>query len=215
MTSTPTTKTTRKRGRPRKTDGPKLPAASKAKKRTTKPAPAIDSLPTNPFVFEVLDLASQQKSSAKTVEALQYYDHDCVKMIMLWNFDSSVISLLPEGEVPYGETQDQTVYMGSLSENLAREAAGGESATGQDLDGRGRTSLRREYQNLYHYVKGGNDALSTTRREMMFINLLQGLHPREAEVLVLTKDKKLTDKYKITLDQVKEAYPDRVWGGRS
>ena len=79
------------------------------------------------------------------------------------------------------------MYMGSLSENLAREASGGESATGQDLDGRGKTSLRREYQNLYHYVKGGNDSLATTRREMMFINLLQGLHPREAEVLVLTK----------------------------
>ena len=217
MTSTPTTKTTKKRGRPRKTetDGPKLPSASKAKKRTTKPAPAIDSLPTNPFVFEVLDVASQQKTSSKTVEALKYYDHECIKMIMLWNFDSSVISLLPEGEVPYGETQDQTVYKGSLSENLAREAAGGESATGQDLDGRGRTSIRREYQNLYHYVKGGNDSLTTTRREMMFINLLQGLHPREAEVIVLTKDKKLGDKYKITFDQVKEAYPDIVWGGRS
>ena len=215
MTSTPTTKTTKKRGRPRKTDGPKLPAASKAKKRTTKPAPAIDSLPTNPFVFEVLDLASQQKSSAKTVEALKQNEHDCIKMIMVWNFDSSVISLLRTGEVPYGETQEQTVYMGSLSENLAREASGGESATGQDLDGRGKTSLRREYQNLYHYVKGGNDALATTRREMMFINLLQGLHPREAEVLVLTKDKKLGDKYNITLDQVKEAYPDIVWGGRS
>ena len=217
MTSSTQTKTTTKRGRgrPRKTDGPKLPSASKAKKRTTKPAPAIDSLPLNPFVFEVLDLASQQKSSAKTVEALKQYEHDCVKMIMVWNFDSSVISLLPEGEVPYGETQNQTVYKGSLSENLAREAAGGESATGQDLDGRGRTSLRREYQNLYHYVKGGNDTLTTTRREMMFINLLQGLHPREAEVIVLTKDKKLGDKYKITLDQVKEAYPDIVWGGRS
>ena len=215
MTSTPTTKTTKKRGRPRKTDGPKLPSASKAKKRTTKSAPAIDSLPTNPFVFEVLDLASQQKASAKTVEALKQYEHDCVKMIMVWNFDSSVISLLPTGEVPYGETQEQTVYMGSLSENLAREASGGESATGQDLDGRGKTSLRREYQNLYHYVKGGNDALATTRREMKFINLLQGLHPREAEVLVLTKDKKLGDKYNITLDQVKEAYPDIVWGGRS
>ena len=216
MTSTPTTKTTKRgRGRPRKTDGPKLPAASKAKKRTTKPAPAIDSLPTNPFVFEVLDLASQQKSSAKTVEALKHYEHDCIKMIMVWNFDTSIISLLPEGEVPYGETQDQTVYKGSLSENLAREASGGESATGQDLDGRGITSIRREYQNLYHYVKGGNDSLTTTRREMMFINLLQGLHPREAEVIVLTKDKKLGDKYNITLDQVKEAYPDIVWGGRS
>ena len=50
---------------------------------------------------------------------------------------------------------------------------------------------------------------------MMFINLLQGLHPREAEVLVLTKDKKLTDKYKINIGHVKEAYPDIAWGGRS
>ena len=49
----------------------------------------------------------------------------------------------------------------------------------------------------------------------MFINLLQGIHPREAEVLILTKDKKLTDKYKITLDNVKEAYPDITWEGRS
>ena len=99
--------------------------------------------------------------------------------------------------------------------NLSREAIGGQSATGQDLDGRGKTSLRREYQNLYHYVKGGNDTLSSVRREMMFINLLQGLHPKESEVLVLTKDKKLQTKYRITFENVKEAYPDIQWGGRS
>ena len=102
-----------------------------------------------------------------------------------------------------------------LSQNLKKEAYGGESATGQDLDGRGRTSLRKEWQNLYHYVKGGNDSLTTIRREMMFINLLQGLHPKESEVLILTKDKNLTDKYKISFENVKEAYPDIKWGGRS
>jgi hypothetical protein len=50
---------------------------------------------------------------------------------------------------------------------------------------------------------------------MMFINLLQGLHPSEAEVLILTKDKKLGNKYKISFENVKEAYPDITWGGRS
>ena len=64
-------------------------------------------------------------------------------------------------------------------------------------------------------MKGGNDTLRPTRREMMFINLLEGLHPREAEILILTKDHKLGDKYKISLDVVKEAYPDITWGGRS
>ena len=181
----------------------------------TKKVVEIPQLPVNPFVFEILDAASSQKSKAKKVEALRRYEHPSVKMIFIWNFDSSVISLLPPGEVPYGETNAQTTFAGTLSDNLIKEAGGGESATGQDLDGRGKTSLRREYQNLYHYVKGGNDTLRPTRREMMFINLLEGLHPREAEILILTKDHKLTDKYKITLDVVKEAYPDITWGGRS
>jgi len=133
-------------------------------------------------VFEVLELASKQKSNAKKVEVLKTYEHDSLKTVFIWNFDDSVISLLPEGEVPYANAEEQSVYSGTLSENLKKEANGGESATGQDLDGRGKTSIRREYQNLYHYVKGGNNTLTTIRREMMFINLLQGLHPREAEV---------------------------------
>jgi len=186
---------------------------TKTKKTTTEKP--IETLPTNPFVFEVLELASKQRSNAKKVEVLKTYEHDSLKTVFIWNFDETVISLLPEGDVPYANADEQSVYSGNLSDNLMREASGGESATGQDLNGRGRTSLRREYQNLYHYVKGGNSSLSTIRREMMFINLLQGLHPKEAEVLILTKDKILTNKYKITLDNVKEAYPDIQWGGRS
>lgn len=174
-----------------------------------------EALPTNPFVFEVFELASKQRSNSKKIEILKNYEHDSVKTILIWNFDESVISLLPEGEVPYSDLNDQTVYSGTLSENLSREAAGGEAATKQDLLGAGRTSLRKEYVNLYHYVKGGNDGLSSIRREMMFINLLQGLHPKEAELICLVKDKKLTTKYNISLSVVQEAYPDIQWGGRS
>ena len=133
-----------------KATGPKLPAPSKAKKRAVKAAPATNSLPTNPFVFEVLELASKQRSAAKKVEVLKNYEHDSLKMIFIWNFDASVITMLPPGEVPYGDLNEANVYKGTLSDNLSKEAAGGESATGQDLDGRGRTSIRREYQNLYH-----------------------------------------------------------------
>ncbi len=185
---------------------------TKTKKTTEKP---IEILPTNPFVFEVLELASKQRSNVRKIEVLKTYEHDSLKSIFIWNFDESIDSLLPNGDVPYGNADEQSVYSGTLSENLKKEADGGELATGQDLDGRGKTSLRREYQNLYHYVRGGNDSLTTIRREMMFINLLRGLHPKEAEVLILTKDKKLTDKYKISFENVKEAYPDIQWGNRS
>ena len=171
-------------------------------------------LPQNPFLFDVLELASNQITKEKKVEVLKDYEHNALKAIFIWNFDETVVSVVPEGEVPYGDIEDQSVYSGSLSENLDKETKGGESATGQDLDGRGKTSLRREWQNLYHYIKGGNDSLNKTRREMMFINLLRGLHPKESQVLCLVKDKVLQTKYKITKDVVETAYPDIQWGGR-
>ena len=163
----------------RKTRGPKLPSSSKstAKKSTpakrTPAAPRIDSLPTIAFILEVLDLASKQRSKAKKVEALQAYEHDSIKSVLIWNFNETVISLLPEGPVPYGDGEDQQLLNGSLSENLSREAAGGEAATRQDLQGQGRTSLRREWTKLYHFVKGGNDKLPGMRRENMFITKLK------------------------------------------
>ena len=210
MTNSTKKTTTRK---PRVTK-PKVKAPA-AKKAAPAKITANVELPNNPFVFEVLELASVQRSSAKRVEVLKKYEHDSIKSVLIWNFDESVISMIPEGEVPYGDPNEQSAFDGSLSENISREMKGGQSATGQDLDGRNKTSLRREWTSLYHFVRGGNDALSKTRREMMFINLHRGLHPREAELLILVKDGLLTDKYRLTKNMVAEAYPDITWGGRS
>ena len=60
-------------------------------------------------------------------------------------------------------------------------------------------------------MKGGNDGMNNMRRESMFINILQGLHPLEAEIVCLVKDGKLSDKYNITREIVEEAYPDILW----
>ena len=189
------------------------------KPRATKPkvkAPAKSvELPTNPFVFEILEAVSAQRSGAKKVEILKKYEDNSVKSVLIWNFDDSVVSMIPEGEVPYGDPNEQSAFEGSLSGNIANEVKGGQSATGQDLDGRNKTSLRKEWTTLYNFVKGGNDTLTKTRREMMFINLLRGLHPKEAELLCLVKDKLLQTKYKLTKANVQEAYPDIDWGGRS
>ena len=82
-------------------------------------------------------------------------------------------------------------------------------------DTQARTTIRREFKHFYHFIKGGNDNISKIRRESMFINLLEGLHPLESEIICLVKDKKLSDKYKITKEIVSEAFPQITWGGRS
>lgn len=187
------------------------------KTKRTKTENQVESLPTNPFVFEILELASKQRSNAKKVEILKSYEHDSLKTVLIWNFDESIISLLPKGDVPYASAGEQTSYSGTLSEKI-EDAVSKMGELGSNSLGsmdQGRSSIRKEYHMFYNFVKGGNDGLSSLRRETMFINILEGLHPKEAEVLVLTKDKKLQTKYKITHENVKEAYPDIQWGNRS
>ena len=188
------------------------------KKTTEKP---IETLPTNPFIYEILELASKQRSNAKKVEVLKTYEHDSLKTIFIWNFDESVISILPEGPVPYDDVDGQTSLGGNLTDLIDSKAknnglkTSGYFGTEEFAEEKNKTSIRNEYQNFYMYVRGGNNTISQLRKETMFINMLSGLHPLEAELMCLIKDKRLADKYKITFENVKEAYPDIVWGGRS
>jgi hypothetical protein len=136
-----------------------------------------------------MELVSKQRTIDKKVSILKEYRTDALTAILIWNFDDSVISLLPQGNVPYERN---------------------EVPVGTD-----HTSLRREWKNMYHFVKGGNDSLSKTRRETMFIQMLEGLHPDEADLLCLVKDRGLGGKYKISKQAVEKAFPDIRWGDRS
>ena len=169
------------------------PEPPKVERKTRRPrkkaAPAAKKLPSNPFMNEILELVDEQKSDAKKVAILQEYECDILKSLFIWNFDDSVISLLPEGKVPYKPN---------------------ENPLGTD-----HSSLRREQRNLYLFVKGGNDSISTIRRETIFIQMLEGLHPKEADIVIAVKDKALEDMYDIPFEVVEDAFPDIEWGGRS
>jgi len=188
----------------------------KAKAVKAKATP-IPNLPINPFVFEVFDAASKQRTKAKKIEVLQRYAHDSIMALLIWNFDETAISVLPPGEVPYGNNKEDNMVSGTLSDRI-NDAVGKMSEMGSNSLGsqdQGKASIRKEYTKFYNFLKGGNDKLSSLRRETMFINILEGLHPLEAEILILVKDKKLTDKYKITKEIASSAYPQITWGGRS
>jgi len=205
------------------TTKPKTTTRKTTVKKATSPrkaAPKVTlELPPNPFTFEIFALVNKQKTKAKKVEVLRKYEHDSLKALFIWNFDPSVISLLPPGEVPYSSMKDEQITTGTLSTKIA-QAVGTMEYNNDDSMGlgdfkKGRTTIRKEYQRFYNFCKGGNDQLKSLRRETMFIQMLEGLHPLDAEILCLVKDKNLEEKYKITKEIVSEAYPDITWGGRS
>ena len=172
--------------------------AKTAKKTTTKPKTVrvakLPELPLKPFAFEIFDLASKQRSKAKKVEVLQKYSDLSLKIVLKWNFDTSITSALPEGEVPYTGYDQQTTKGGTLTTKISQE-------------------VRRMHESgSFSLGSSDQEGHTTIRRETMFINILEGLHPLEAEIVVLVKDGKLEDRYKITKDVVAEAFPDIVWG---
>ena len=188
--------------------------AKTAKKTTTK-SKSLPELPRMPFAFEVLNLASTQRAKAKKVEVLQKYGDLSLKMILKWNFDTSIVSILPEGEVPYSGFDDQRNMNMKLSQVISDEVrrmheVGSFSLGASDKEGH--TTIRREAKHFYRFVRGGDDAMNAIRRETMFINILEGLHPLEAEIVVLVKDGKLESKYNISKEVVSIAYPDIIWG---
>lgn len=150
---------------------------------------ANNELPTEKLLMsEILQKISNAKTKLEKGALLFKYKSDALIALLIWNFDESVISLLPEGEVPYTPNENPK--------------------------GTSHTLLLHEWRKLFNFVKGGNPALNQTARERMFIQLLEGLHKEEAEVLCLVKDKTLGKKYKITRACVEEAYPEIIWGNR-
>ena len=171
-------------------ENPEPPKVEKKTRRPRKKAsPTVKKLPSNPFMNEILELVDEQKTDEKKIAILKEYECDILKSLFIWNFDDSVISLLPPGTVPYKPN---------------------ENPLGTD-----HSSLRREQRSLYNFVKGGNDQLSTIRRETIFIQMLEGLHPKEANIIISVKDGNLDDMYDVPFEVVEDAYPDIQWGGRS
>ena len=137
---------------------------------------------------EVLQKVSNAKTKKEKIALLQEHNTPALRSLLIINFDESIISLLPEADVPF-------------TPNDAPE-------------GTEHTKLEHEHRILYHFFKGGSK-VAQNKRESMFIRLLEGLSEPEARVMILTKDKQLGKRYKITKQCVAEAFPSIVWGNRS
>jgi hypothetical protein len=134
-----------------------------------------------PLISEVLKKVHNAKTKAKKVELLKKYDCDALRVIIKSSFDPNIEWVIPQGEVPF-------------------EANDAEEGTEH-------TVLRREYKKLYRFVKGGDDTLVGFKRENMFIQMLEGLHKSEADLVISAKDKKLHQAFKgLSENVVKEAF---------
>ncbi len=133
-----------------------------------------------PLISEILTKVNNAKDKPKKVAVLRENDSQPLRQILKGAFDPKIKWDLPEGTPPY-------------SENDA--PAGTEH-----------TTLYTEARRLYYFVDGAA-TLSKTKKETMFIQMLESLHADDAKVLIAVKEKTLNKVYKgLTAECVKEAF---------
>ena len=136
------------------------------------------------LISEVIKKAYNAKTKNEKIKILQENNTQALRSIFKWNYDVNIQSDLPEGDVPFNKN-DAPI-------------------------GTEHTVLEREYRNLWRFVKGAN-SLSRLKREQLFIQLLEGLHESEAEIVCLAKDGLIQTKFRVTHAVIKEAFPEITW----
>lgn len=133
-----------------------------------------------PQVFEEVE---KQPSKEGKIRVLRSFDHNVVRGILKLNFDPSMKMDLPPGEPPF--KKDTNVPEGYSESNLYVE-----------------------HRRFYIWLDPTKN-INKVRKESLFIQMLEGMHWKEAELVCLAKDKKLETKYKsVTHDLVDEAFPN-------
>ena len=129
-----------------------------------------------PSIAEVLKKVNNAKTKDKKIEILRKHDTESLRMVIKSSFDPKIKWVLPKGAVPF-------------KPNDAPE-------------GTEHTLLVQEAKRLWHFIEGADNQTPRTRKETMFIQMLEGLHKEEADVVISAKDKTLHQKYKGLSDNV-------------
>ena len=134
-----------------------------------------------PLFSEIATKINNAKDKPRKLKILKENDTISLRQVLKGAFDPNIEWLLPPGDVPY----------------TANDAPIGTE----------HTLLQQEAKRLYLFIKGGDNSLSNTKRETLFIQMLEGLCAEEAEFLVTVVNKKVNNKYKgFTANLVKDAF---------
>ena len=130
---------------------------------------------------EVLDKVHKAKTKSEKIAILVINDNSSLRMVLKSSFDPKIEWVIPTGEVPYKKND---APMGTEH-----------------------TVLQSEARKLWHFIKGADNDTSQAQKENMFIQMCEGLHESEAELLCAAKDKRLHQVYKgLSKEVVKEAF---------
>jgi hypothetical protein len=131
-------------------------------------------------IAEFLEKVGKLKKTQEKIDALKYNDSVVLRIILQGSYDPDVKWALPAGIPPYkpNDLVDQ--------ENV----------------------LIKDCEKLRYFIVGFHDNLNQLKRETMFVEFLERLAPKDAELICTIKEKKPIKG--ITYQHVVEAFPGLI-----
>ena len=158
--------------------------------------PSTPKMPVSQtLISEVLQRVSNAKTKAKKVEILQEYKSPALTKILLCNFAKSIGFVFPSGATPYTPSEKPEGVQHQL---LFSEHRMIDNMITKTMNG----------VTLYGCSGQPRPRIQQLKKEQMWIQLLEALHADEAAVLDAVKDKELHKRYKITRQNVIDAFPE-------
>jgi len=129
-------------------------------------------------VAEILENVSNLRTKEEKIAMLRANNTVALQTVLRGAFDPTIVWALPEGAPPYKPND--------LVDQQHRFYA--------------------ECRKMYLFIQGGHSSLKQTRREQLYVELLETIDPKDANLLIAIKDKKMPYKG-ITRELVNEAIP--------
>lgn len=133
-------------------------------------------------IAEIVGKLKSAKTKTERIDILKNNDCAALRGIIRMNFDESLVLALPAGRPPFKQA---TVP-----------------------DGFGKTSLKASAKGWYVFIQELSPNVKQSRRESIFIQLLESLDKSEAEILVQAKDRKLD--LGLTKKAINEVFPGLI-----
>lgn len=133
-------------------------------------------------IFEVIEVAEKASKREEKIQALKQNESWALKDVLRATYDDSIQFLLPPGEPPYTANEEGSIPSTLLKQNVQ----------------------------FKFFIKGGpGEKMLPVKRERIFINVLEAIHPEDAKLLIKMINKKSLGKG-ITKKLVQEAFPGLI-----
>jgi hypothetical protein len=133
-------------------------------------------------IAEVFKKINEVRFNGDRVFILKKNDTLALRGLLRMNYDHSLKISLPEGAPPYKKKNVPAGF--------------------------GDTTLLSSAKTWYVFSKELAPTLAQSKREFLFISLLESLDPVEAEIMILAKDRKLN--LNLTAKVINDAFPDLI-----